>query len=84
MQELSSLEDAELYGILSRNDAHRGRDGDRYRFMQDNVESYAQSMTRKYMTYEVLYEEYRKATDNPYGYTQFKAIIQDYEKKHDY
>ncbi len=22
--------------------------------------------------------------DNPYGYTQFKAIIQEYEKNHDY
>lgn len=30
------------------------------------------------------YEEYLKATDNPYGYTQFKAIIQEYEKNHDY
>ena len=36
------------------------------------------------MTYEVLYEEYCKSTDNPYGYTQFKAIIQKYEKEHDY
>ena len=26
----------------------------------------------------------RKATDNPYGYTQFKLIIQEYEKAHDY
>lgn len=76
MQELQTLEDAELYSILSRNDAHRGRDEERYKFMQDNVASYAQSMTRKYMTYEVLYEEYCKATDNPYGYTQFKAVRQ--------
>lgn len=75
MQELQSLEDAELYGILTKADAHRGRDEARYQFMQENVEGYAQSMTRKYMTYEVLYEEYCKSTDNPYGYTQFKAII---------
>lgn len=36
------------------------------------------------MTYDVLYEEYLRSTDNPYGYTQFKAIIQEYEKNHDY
>lgn len=84
MQELQSLEDAELHGLLTKADIHRGRDEARYQFMQDNVESYAQSMTRKYMTYEVLYEEYCKSTDNPYGYTQFKAIIQKYEKEHDY
>ena len=84
MQELQSLEDAELYGILTKADAHRGRDEARYQFMQENVEGYAQSMTRKYMTYEVLYEEYCKSTDTPYGYTQFKAIIQKYEKEHDY
>lgn len=84
MRELQALEDSELSGILSRNDAHRCRDEERYRFMQDNVASYARSMTRKYMTYEVLYEEYRKSTDNPYGYTRFKSIIQDYEKAHDY
>ena len=39
---------------------------------------------RKHMTYDVLYEEYLKSTDNPYGYTQFKAIIQEYERNHDY
>ena len=52
--------------------------------MQENVEGYAKDMTRRHMTYEVLYEEYMKSTDNPYGYTQFKAIIQEYEKNHDY
>jgi hypothetical protein len=36
------------------------------------------------MTYDVLYEEYCQTTDNPYGYTQFKAIVQQYEKDHDY
>lgn len=84
MQELQSIEDAELHGILTRADTHRGRDEERYKFMQDNVEGYAQSLTRKYMTYEVLYEEYCKSTDNPYGYTQFKSIIKKYEKEHDY
>lgn len=41
-------------------------------------------MRRKHMTYDVLYEEYLRSTDNPYGYTQFKAIVQEYEKNHDY
>ena len=84
MQELLQLEDAELHNVLSKGDGHRSRDADKYAFMQENVESYAQSMKRKYMTYDVLYEEYCKATDNPYGYTQFKLIIQEYEKAHDY
>ena len=52
--------------------------------MLENLEEYAQQMKRKYMTYDVLYEDYLKTTDNPYGYTQFKAIIQEYEKNHDY
>ena len=75
MQELQSLDDAELHGLLTKADTHRGRNEERYKFMQENVEGYAQSMTRKYMTYELPYEEYCKSTDNPYGYTQFKAII---------
>ena len=53
-------------------------------FMQKNVEGYAKDMRRKHMTYDVLHEEYLRSTDNPYGYTQFKAIIQEYEKNHDY
>lgn len=84
MQELLGAEDAELHAILTKGDGHRSRDADRYAFMQDNVEEYARSMQRKYMTYDVLYEGYCRATDNPYGYTQFKSIIQEYEKAHDY
>ena len=85
MQDLLRLEDAELYAVLSKEDVHRNRDADRYAFMQENIEEYAQAMTRKYMTYEVLYEDtYCKSTDNPYGYTQFKSILQEYEKNHDY
>ena len=85
MEELLRLEDAELHAILSRDDVHRNRDADRYAFMLENIEDYAQAMTRKYMTYEVLYEDtYCKSTDNAYGYTQFKSILQEYEKNHDY
>ena len=85
MDELLRLEDAELHTILTREDVHRNRDTGRYAFLMANIEDYAQSMTRKYMTYEVLYQEtYIKATENPYGYTQFKEILQKYEKDHDY
>ena len=84
MIDLLKLNDAELQAIMQKGDGHRGRDAERYSFMQENVEEYAKDMRRKYMTYDVLYEEYQKSTDNPYGYTQFKAIIQEYEKNHDY
>lgn len=82
--DLLSLSDSELEAIMQKGDGHRGRDAARYAFMEDNIEDYAKAMTRKYMTYDVLYEEYLKATDNPYSYTQFKSIIQEYEKNHDY
>lgn len=84
MADLLALNDAELQAIMLKGDGHRGRDSDRYAFMQERVEGYAKDMTRKHMTYDVLYEEYQKSTDNPYGYTQFKAIIQEYERNHDY
>ena len=84
MVDLLALNDAELQAIMLKGDGHRGRDSDRYAFMQERVEGYAKDMTRKHMTYDVLYEEYQKSTDNPYGYTQFKAIIQEYERNHDY
>lgn len=84
MVDLLTLEDAELNAIMVKGDGHRSRDADRYAFMMENVEEYAQQMKRKHMTYDVLYADYQKATDNPYGYTQFKAIIQEYEKNHDY
>lgn len=83
MADLLALNDAELHVIMQKGDGHRGRDADKYAFMQENVEDYAKEMTRKHITYDVLYEEYLKSTDNPYGYTQFKAIIQEYEKNHD-
>ena len=84
MVDLLNLEDVELNAIMVKGDGHRSRDADRYAFMMENVEEYAQQMKRKHMTYDVLYADYQKGTDNPYGYTQFKAIIQEYEKNHDY
>ena len=80
MADLLSLNDAELQAIMQKGYGHRGRDAGRYAFMQENVEGYAKDMRRKRMTYDVLYGEYLRSTDNPYGYTQFKAIIQEYEK----
>jgi hypothetical protein len=46
MQELLKASDAELVRILSKSDPHRCRDEERYAFMMDNVEHYAQCMTR--------------------------------------
>ena len=64
MDELLKMEDADLHAILSKEDVHRNRDTNRYEFLQANIEDYAQAMTRKYMTYEVLYEDtYCKATE---------------------
>ena len=84
MVDLLKLEDAELNAILVKGDGHRSRDADRYAFMQENIAEYAQQMKRKYITCDVLNEDYLKTTDKPYGYTQLKAIIQKYEKNHDY
>ena len=75
MVDLLNLEDAELNAIMVKSDGHRSRDADRYAFMMANVEEYAQQMKRKHMTYDVLYTDYQKATDSPYGYTQFKAAV---------
>ena len=84
MTDLLGLNDAELQAIMQKSDTHRGRDSSRYAYMQENLEDYAREMTRKYMTYEVLYEEYLRNTDRPYGYTQFKSIIQEYIRNNDY
>lgn len=84
MSDLLKLTDAELQAVMLKEEGRRGRDADRYAFMQENVEEYAREMTRRHMTYDVLYEDYLKATANPYGYTQFKAIVKEYEKNHDY
>lgn len=64
MVDLLALNDAELQAIMLKGDGHRGRDADRYAFMQENVEDYAKDMMRKHMTYDVLYEKYLKSTDN--------------------
>lgn len=47
MLELLSLCDAELQSIMQKGDGHRGRDAARYSFMQENIEDYANEMTRK-------------------------------------
>lgn len=83
--ELSLADEAELYAVLCKENTHRNRDEERYAFLQEHLEEYAQRMTRKYMTYEILYyEDYCKQTDNPYGYTQFKLMVKEYQKNHDY
>lgn len=79
------MDESELNAILCKENTHKNRDEERYAFLRSHLEEYAQRMKRRYMTYEILYyEEYCKQTDNPYGYTQFKLILKEYEKNHDY
>ena len=47
MVELLALNDAELQAIMLKGDGHRGRDADRYAFMQERVEGYAKDMMAK-------------------------------------
>ena len=83
--ELRLMDESALNDILCRKDAHRNRDEERYSKLKESLQEYAQIMKRRHMTYDVLYEEvYCKSTEAPYGYTQFKAILQEYEKNHDY
>ena len=51
MIDLLKLNDAELQAIMMKGDGHRGRDAERYAFMQENVEDYAKDMRRKYKVY---------------------------------
>ena len=51
MIDLLKLNDAELPAIMMKGDGHRGRDAERYAFMQENVEDYAKDMRRKYKVY---------------------------------
>ena len=44
---LLALSDAELQAIMLKGDGHRGRDSDRYAFMQERIEDYARDMMRK-------------------------------------
>ena len=46
-----AMNNAELRAIMLKDAWHRGRDADRYAFMQDNVEDYAKDLTRNHMTY---------------------------------
>lgn len=79
--ELSQADESELNALLCKENTHKNRDEERYAFLQSHLKEYAQRMKRRYMTYEVLYyEDYCKQTDNPYGYTQFKLILKEYEK----
>ena len=47
MVDLLAMNDAELQAIMLKDAGHRGRDADRYAFMQENVEEYAKDKTRK-------------------------------------
>ena len=50
------------------------RDTNRYEFLQANIEDYAQAMTRKYMTYEVLYEDTYCKSESSSGHYDVKTV----------
>lgn len=80
--ELLSLPDAELYSILCRPNGHKHGDADKSSELEPLIPQYIEALGRKHTTYMVVYERYKKAVSNPYGYTQFKEKLHDYEKAH--
>lgn len=80
--ELLALPDAELHAILCRPNGHKQGDAGKAAELEPLIPRYIEALSRKHTTYMVVYERYKKAVDNPYGYTQFKEKLHDYEKAH--
>lgn len=82
--ELLSKTEKELSDILRRPDGHRKPDEEKRRLLEPRIEEYAERMTRKHVTFEVIYDEYCTEYAYTYSYTQFKEIIKAYCKAHSY
>ena len=82
--ELLSKTEKELSDILRRPDGHRKPDEEKRRLLEPRIEEYAERMTRKHVTFEVIYDEYCTEYAYTYSYTQFKEIIKAYCKAHNY
>ena len=65
MVDLLALNDAELQAIMMKGDGHRGRDADRYAFMQERIEDYARDMTRRHRTPSPAEERTRSCPHSP-------------------
>ena len=64
MAELLAMNDAELQAVMLKDAGHRGRDADRYAFMQENVEGYAKDMTRRAQTIRTVTPSSRRSSRN--------------------
>lgn len=83
-EELLSKTDKELFDILRRPDGHRKPDEEKRRLLEPRIAEYAERLSRKHVTFEVIYDEYCTEYAYSYSYTQFKEIIKAYCRAHDY
>ncbi|HXK76694.1 MAG TPA: IS21 family transposase [Bacteroidaceae bacterium] len=83
---IEQLDDKELHALLRRPNREYLPDERRKRFDAIVPELALKLGKARYKNYELLWEQYCKdaAEENPYGYTQFKHIIQEYLKSQDY
>jgi len=82
-QELLKLDDATLSSILQK-EGYKPVVNIRFKVLEPLIPGYVAELNRKYVTYELLWNEYRQDHPDGYGYTRFKALIQAYEKAHTY
>ena len=82
-QELLLISDSDVVSLLQRKDYRPGKDA-RYDMLEPLLKEYSQDITQNRSTYECLWAEYLKLHPEGYGYTRFKAYIQDYIKSHHY
>lgn len=83
-EELLAKTDKELFSIFRRPDGHRKPDEEKRRLLEPRIEEYAERLSRKHVTFEVIYDEYCTKYAYTYSYTQFKEIIKSYSKAHNY
>lgn len=82
-QDLLLLSDSDVASLLQRTDYRPGKDA-RYNVLEPLLQEYSGDITQNRSTYECLWVEYLKLNPEGYGYTRFKAYIQDYIKSHHY
>lgn len=85
-EELLKLEDKDLNAILRKKSFVKQSDA-RMKFLEPLLPTISKELQQKsytHVTYELLWQEYRKKAPSGYGYTRFKAIVKAYEKSHNY
>lgn len=84
--QLEEADDPTLYSILRKEGGHRKTDDAKLAILEPLLEEYARRMQQKHATYEGAYYYYldNVGADNAYGKTQFKDLLKQYEKAHDY